>query len=587
MLNSHFPSRLLCCLFFFLPFLPIDISGQDRIVVDSLLRVLPSQDDSTQVKLYKALYREYFRVNLDSAGHFAKKAYFISSKSSNEDVRAHGSNLMGIYHFHTSNFDSALVYYLQAHESFRKAGNTEWELNVASNIAVLHNDMGNVEQALQIHLETLQRKEELGMKPEFIASSYWNIGNVLNQIYKYQEAYNYFNKALVIYQKLGLERDIVDIEFQIAGALLDLDSLDKAEALFLKNAAYAKKNNQLNALAEIYDNLGRIYNKQGAYIQAEKYLLEGVDLAEDNGYSALPGQLYRRLTNLYLATNDLTKAEKYAYLSMQNAEALGKSKKVITDYLNLSAIFEQQGRYELALEYYKKYAVQNDSIFGIAKMNEINKIQTEYEKAKKQQEIELLKEKEKRNALEKKGMIGGILALILLSGVSFYAMRQRMISARIAKEKVDQQLTYNIKELNTKKQELTAFALRLAQKNMLLEDLKSDIESLKDASSNKRSVQKIVNTISISQNDRDAWEEFRNRFVAVHKDFEENVKSSYPEVSRNELRLMALLKMNLSNKEIANILNISGAGIKKARYRLRKKLGLETTDSLEELVITL
>jgi DNA-binding CsgD family transcriptional regulator len=50
---------------------------------------------------------------------------------------------------------------------------------------------------------------------------------------------------------------------------------------------------------------------------------------------------------------------------------------------------------------------------------------------------------------------------------------------------------------------------------------------------------------------------------------------------------MALLKMNLSNKEIANILNISGAGIKKARYRLRKKLGLETTDSLEELVITL
>jgi DNA-binding CsgD family transcriptional regulator len=50
---------------------------------------------------------------------------------------------------------------------------------------------------------------------------------------------------------------------------------------------------------------------------------------------------------------------------------------------------------------------------------------------------------------------------------------------------------------------------------------------------------------------------------------------------------MALIKMNLSSKEIANILYIFIAGIKKARQRLRRKLGLETGDSLEEVIITL
>ena len=62
---------------------------------------------------------------------------------------------------------------------------------------------------------------------------------------------------------------------------------------------------------------------------------------------------------------------------------------------------------------------------------------------------------------------------------------------------------------------------------------------------------------------------------------------SYPNVSNNDLRLMSLLKMNLSSKEIANILNISIEGVKKARYRLRKKLNLSTEESLQELVIEL
>jgi DNA-binding CsgD family transcriptional regulator len=65
------------------------------------------------------------------------------------------------------------------------------------------------------------------------------------------------------------------------------------------------------------------------------------------------------------------------------------------------------------------------------------------------------------------------------------------------------------------------------------------------------------------------------------------VKDRYPEITSNELRLMALLKMNLSSKEIANILNITPEGIKKARYRLRKKMNISSDESLQGQIISL
>lgn len=113
------------------------------------------------------------------------------------------------------------------------------------------------------------------------------------------------------------------------------------------------------------------------------------------------------------------------------------------------------------------------------------------------------------------------------------------------------------------------------------------MNDIKVGNESNRDLQKIVNTIDINQNDDESWEGFRARFLAVHKDFEVDVKTKYPAVTINELRLMALLKMQLTSKEIANILNISSEGIKKARYRLRKKLGLESKDSLEELVLAI
>ena len=561
-------------------------TAQDHVVIDSLKATLTSNPDSVTMNSFKLLYREYFRVDLDSAGLYARLAHKTSVASTSPRIQADGNNLLGTYFFHTSKLDSALYYFQAAQAKFREAKDLTWELNMSNNIAIVYNQLGNIDMSLKEHMNSLARKENEGLKGEFLASSYWNIANVLEQIYKFDEAYSYYHKALGIYKDIDSEPDIIDVEFQIAGILVRKDSLDQAEQLYLKNAEYSKRNNQLISLAEVYDCLGDIYNKKKQYKKAEPILLEALQIAMESDYKALPGQVCRRLTDLYMATDQIQKAEKYAILSMENAQEVGRSKKIITDYFNLSSIYEIQGKNALALDYYKKYAAQQDSIFGVDKMNAINKIQTEYAEFKKQQEIELLKEKEKRTKIERNGLLVGIFSLFTILAFLLYALKQKLKSNKIAKAKLDQELEFSKKELEAKKQELIAYTLQIAHKNKVLDNIKGNVEELKSKETINREVQKIVNTISRNQNDNEHWEEFRKRFLSVHKDFESKVMDHFPQVSSNELRLMALLKMNLSNKEIASILNISGEGIKKARYRLRKRLGLITGDSLEAYVLS-
>jgi DNA-binding CsgD family transcriptional regulator len=241
----------------------------------------------------------------------------------------------------------------------------------------------------------------------------------------------------------------------------------------------------------------------------------------------------------------------------------------------LSTINEKQGDYQSALLYHKKYFIQNDSIYGLEKLKSINNLQLEYERYKNEKEVEILTERNKRSKLRNLALWVGLGLLVALFGAVLYAFRQKLQKSKLSRLQVEQ-------ELDHKKQELIAFALQLAHKNEVLEDVKSSINEWKE--SQNKSMNSIIKKIDFNKNDERSWGEFRERFVAVHKNFESDIQKMFPDVTASELRLMALIKMTLTNKEIASILNITPAGIKKARYRLRKKLDLNTSDSLEKFI---
>ena len=138
-------------------------------------------------------------------------------------------------------------------------------------------------------------------------------------------------------------------------------------------------------------------------------------------------------------------------------------------------------------------------------------------------------------------------------------------------------------EIQHKNKELASSAMHLVQKGELIGKIKEEILRLKKTSASEKLVEDLKKLIKILGEEEkldDDWEHFAMHFDKVHSDFLIAMKEHYPALTANELKLCAYLRMNLSSKEIAQLMNISVRGVEISRYRLRKKLGIPTETNL-------
>jgi DNA-binding CsgD family transcriptional regulator len=142
-------------------------------------------------------------------------------------------------------------------------------------------------------------------------------------------------------------------------------------------------------------------------------------------------------------------------------------------------------------------------------------------------------------------------------------------------------------EIQHKNTELASVAMHLVQKGEMLAKIKEQIEHLKNKPGDAKDsadLKKIVRALSEEEKIDQQWEQFTKHFDNVHSDFFSSLKVKYPTLSPNELKLSAYLRMNLSTKEMAQLMNISVRGVEISRYRLRKKLGIPTEVNLYDFL---
>ncbi|PWJ42261.1 helix-turn-helix transcriptional regulator [Sediminitomix flava] len=113
-----------------------------------------------------------------------------------------------------------------------------------------------------------------------------------------------------------------------------------------------------------------------------------------------------------------------------------------------------------------------------------------------------------------------------------------------------------------------------------LDELKKDLKPTKS-----KQLTQLVKALKTSTQ-KDQWEEFELRFKEVHTDFYDQLISLYPDLTANERRLCAFLKLNMTTKEIASLTQQSVRAIEMARFRLRKKIGITNTEMSLDSVIS-
>ncbi len=145
-------------------------------------------------------------------------------------------------------------------------------------------------------------------------------------------------------------------------------------------------------------------------------------------------------------------------------------------------------------------------------------------------------------------------------------------------------------EINFKNSELASSAMHLVKKGELLTKIKSELSHVMKNMDNPQAaneLKKMIKTLSEDDQMDQEWENFTKHFDKVHSDFVVSLKEKHPSITGNEIKLCAYLRMNLSTKEIAQLMNISVRGVEISRYRLRKKLGIASEVSLFDYLIQL
>jgi site-specific DNA-cytosine methylase len=177
--------------------------------------------------------------------------------------------------------------------------------------------------------------------------------------------------------------------------------------------------------------------------------------------------------------------------------------------------------------------------------------------------------------------VGVILILMIAAAIIFGMSQKRKREVSVAEQEriiEAEKLRDAHLELEFKQKVLTTKIIQLARKNKFLGSLETEVERLKLNVDDtvKKTSNKITTLIKRDTQDNELWEQFSSEFSSLNQGFFERIIDKHGSFSKSEIRLISLLKMNISSKDIADTLNITDEGIKKAHYRLRKNLSSES-----------
>lgn len=143
-------------------------------------------------------------------------------------------------------------------------------------------------------------------------------------------------------------------------------------------------------------------------------------------------------------------------------------------------------------------------------------------------------------------------------------------------------------ELSAKSKDLASMALGVFAKNEVLEKLRTVVqESLVKGQYGRKNLESLLKLINENIETQEFWDVFQNNFDLIHEKFFRNLRERYPSLTATDLRFCALLRLNLSTKDIAQMTNLTIRGVEAARYRLRKKLDIPDGTGLVDFLIDL
>lgn len=533
--------------------------------------------------LYSARNLDEFRKSL--------LAYIRYCKETNQpnQIAASYRNLSKIGE-RTKQPDSTLFYLNKCISILEEHPDTITFVDVHLSKGLAYKYKGNYEQSIDELLKGLRISEQLD-RPHKMGYLHQNIAITYAMMKQHDKSAFHSKQGIVHFIEDGNQRGITRTQGNLALAYLSLDSISAAVRTFEEAIESAPRAKMSNIAMHSQIGLADIYFDSGEFEKATVHINEAEKIAKSIDHQYRIGSILRFKAILAIEKGEFAAARRYKNEALQYLDTYREPSEESSVYFEMSEIYAGTNDYKNALELYKKGRVLNDSLFTIEKEQQFEELNLIYETEKKDAAIEILNQKVELDSIRKKSLWGGI-GLIGISSLLFiYSLiqkkkKEKEILLREKNEEVKKREVAEL-ELDFKKKELMTKVLQLAGKNEFLQKLEEEVKQLKSSvdDSVSKASQKISRMIRYDGIDEDEWNQFAREFGSVHPGFMDELTKKYGNFSQSETRLITLLKLNLSSKDMANILRVSDEGIKKARYRLRKKMGLEKGEDLQGIIV--
>jgi len=506
-------------------------------------------------------------------------------------------------------YDLSEEYYGKALALARKIDDDEEIANNLNNLGHINFSWGNYDKAISLFIAALQIDQKRNIE-EYISIDYNNIGKVYFSWGKYDEAIEYYTKALEMAEATNNSAMQAIRLSNLGQAYEAMGDFDQA-LVFLNKALDI--DNQLGNREKTgirWCNIGRVFLKQKKYKEAQHNFNEALSIFKEANYYESQAITFNLLGELMFAQKKYNEALQYFDKSLKISDTIGLRPQKLHSLKSLSDTYAKMGNYEKSLLYYTGFSALKDSMFNEEKHRQLAEFEVRYKTEKKEKENTILKQKAK---IRIKQMIIFIILGVAMLVVAvlfiflFTIKRKSLIQNRKlhSREKELHQLEMEKKEkendhlqqvlfaeekinklqqekLKQKNRELSTATLHILNKNEVLGNIRKIAKTAladKNASQNDH-FKKLIDEIDNNTNLDEQWNQFKMHFESVHKGFFEKLRNKFPHITQNELKLCAYLKMNLSTKEIAQMLNIGIESVNTKRYRLRKKLHLDNEQNL-------
>ena len=437
----------------------------------------------------------------------------------------------------------------------------------------------------QYHFQALAIWEAL--KDSFnIAEAMTSIGI----LYYYQDenvkALEQFQRCMDYWQQ---QNDSASIGFSytlMALANFRLNNHDVSIEQSLKSLEIRKALGDLRGQGESLNNLALAHMAQQHWSEALSYLDASLLLLESAGDERQRPILLSNMGTAKYELGHVSEAILYYQESLHHARVSDNKSSIQHAYKRLHKAFATNNQYDSAYHYHRLFKAMTDSIYNEEKTRAINELTIQYEAAQTEQENALLRQeaanKDQRDVII--AISGGLGILMLLTIVVLLVQRIKRSKQVFAAQQqlTEAKLVNTQQELDYHRNKLTDYTRNLLEKNRILEELQDQLaEAEAKAPVSEQQLPNLLDLKILTDSD---WDNFKRLFENVHTGFHGRLRARHADLSEGEQRLFLLLRLNLNTREIANILGVAPDSVKKARYRLRKKLALKEEENLQAFV---